>query len=85
MPAAELEAMRPADVAELIRAHEERERRLDYRTGILCSIIANANRDPKRCPQPFEPADFFASLESDPPDPEDLWNGLLAWAGDTGA
>jgi hypothetical protein len=40
----------------------ERERRADLRIGILASLIANANRDPKKRQQPFTAFDFFPQL-----------------------
>jgi hypothetical protein len=35
------------------------EARADLRTGILASLIANVNRDPKRKPQPYKAEDFI--------------------------
>jgi hypothetical protein len=29
---------------------------------MLAMILANANRDPKTTPEPFQPADFFRSI-----------------------
>ena len=31
----------------------------DWRFGMLASVIANANRDPKRRRKPYEPSDFM--------------------------
>ena len=31
----------------------------DYRTGVIASTIANANRDSKRKSKPFQPKDFM--------------------------
>lgn len=35
------------------------EERADWRAGLVASTIANANRDPKRRKEPFEPTDFM--------------------------
>lgn len=39
------------------------ERRKDLRAGTLAALTANVNRDPKKCPRPFKPEDFFVSLQ----------------------
>jgi len=31
----------------------------DWRTGQLCSVLANLQRDPKKRPQPWTPAEFM--------------------------
>lgn len=38
------------------------EERDDLRSGIVASVIANSNRDPKRHPKPYEPKDFMPNL-----------------------
>jgi len=39
---------------------EERQQYVEnYRVGLICSIIANVNRDPKRRPNPWMPEDFM--------------------------
>lgn len=35
----------------------------DWRFGMLASVIANANRDPKRQRKPFRPQDFIPQRE----------------------
>lgn len=35
------------------------EERADWRAGLVASTIANANRDPKKRREPFEPTDFM--------------------------
>ena len=42
----------------LVEGYKERERRLDYRNGLLCAVIANCQRDPKKG-RPFQPQDFM--------------------------
>jgi len=39
------------------------EQRADYRTGIVASTIANANRDPKKRRNPFRPEDFLPEFQ----------------------
>lgn len=36
--------------------HQERE---DYRAALVCSVLANVNRDEKKRRQPFTPEDFM--------------------------
>lgn len=38
------------------------ESRADLRMGILASLIANVNRDRKKKPEPFVPADFMPGI-----------------------
>lgn len=51
------------------------EDRGDLRAGIVASVIANVNRDPKQRRAPFEPQDFmpeFGSSEPEQPSPAEL-------------
>jgi hypothetical protein len=41
------------------------EKRADMRMGIVASLVANVNRDPKRKPSPFKPTDFIPKLKED--------------------
>jgi hypothetical protein len=41
----------------LIERHSLAEKRLDYRTALLCSVIANVNRGKKQ--KAFKPDDFM--------------------------
>jgi len=36
---------------------------LDYRTGLICAVIANVNRNPKKRHTPFKPSDFMPKRE----------------------
>ena len=52
-----------------------------WRSGMIASTIANANRDSKKQRQPFKPEDFMPSYESTPetePDPEQQSRRMLA-------
>lgn len=40
------------------------ERRADLRNALLCSLIANANRDPQKKKQPFDVKDFLLTQEN---------------------
>ena len=49
----------------------------DQRHGIATAVLANVNRDSKRCPQPYQAGDFIYWRESQTPaaanpDPEAL-------------
>jgi len=37
---------------------QEQERR-DWRSGLIASVIANANRNPKKRSKPYQPSDFL--------------------------
>lgn len=46
----------------LVEAREQREKRQDFRFGVLASVMANLQRDAKTKSEPWAPADFFGSL-----------------------
>lgn len=48
----------PLTAAQLWFRYLARARLAWSQTAALCCLIANANRDPKRRPSPFKPADF---------------------------
>ena len=43
--------------------------RADYRAGLICALIANVNRDPKKTPKPFSAADFMQQWDKEPVKP----------------
>lgn len=55
--------------------------RADLRNGILCALIANVNRDPKRG-KPSKPTDFMPFYKPAPPKPmgEKGWARLKSFA-----
>jgi hypothetical protein len=56
------------------------ETRKDLRAGIVASVLANVNRDSKKRPKPYRPADFMPYLDEEKPAPStaDLEKRLLA-------
>lgn len=62
-----------------IDAYQEREKREDYRAGVIAAITINANRDPKKG-RTVEPADVFPSLKPVKRDqsPEQMRNRVLS-------
>ena len=48
------------------------EDRGDLRAALICSVIANANRDPKKKADPYQPIDFMPFAEKPEPSPEAL-------------
>lgn len=81
MGGSEFDSLTLPEVRRLYKAWETRESRKDLRAGMIVSMIANTNRDPKTCPDPFAPWDFFPSLERLKPKPltaEETFNLLRA-------
>lgn len=48
--------------SEVMNADIERQ---DYRTALICAVLANINRDPKAKPEPFNPKDFMPSYSQE--------------------
>lgn len=57
------------------------EERGDLRAGIVASIIANVNRDPKKRKEPYQPTDFMPFYEAPPPTPEQVAHKIRAALG----
>ena len=54
----------------------------DWRSGLIASTIANANRDPKKQKKPFQPKDFMPQRVQEPTpeqSPEDLERTMGLW------
>jgi len=47
----------------LAERHESNQEWLNYRTALVCAVLANTSRDPKRKRQPFVPDDFMPRKE----------------------
>jgi len=47
----------------LVRRYKDEQRRSDYRSAMICSILAEINRDRKRRTKPFSPEDFMPKEE----------------------
>jgi hypothetical protein len=57
--------------------------REDFRMAMLCSLIANVNRDPAKRAEPFTPMDFIVNFWKQPesePDPDAGWKRNLELA-----
>jgi hypothetical protein len=50
----------------LARRYAADQERQDYRTGLICSLIANIHRNPKKRSQPFSPDDFMPGKHNKP-------------------
>ena len=48
----------------LVERYNNNQEWLNHRTALICSVLANIWRDPKRKQQPFRPADFMPEVES---------------------
>lgn len=61
-----LKCMTSHQIAEWISYAETEpfgELRDDLRFGQVCATMANIHRDSKRAPEPFEPGDFFSTID----------------------
>lgn len=55
------------------------EDRADLRSAIVACVIANANRDTEKQPQPFKVSDFMPSFDRPKKEtPEQTWNKFAA-------
>ena len=59
------------------------------RAGLICSVIANVNRNPKTRSTPYKPSDFVncgktadvKEQQKKKNDPQGIYNTLMMWAG----
>ena len=63
LPSREFWSLTLAQFDALARRYKDEQRRLDYRSAMICSILAEINRDRKRRPRPFSPDDFMPKEE----------------------
>ena len=49
----------PQEYVALDKRHKLEQERRDFRAALVCSVLANVNRDPKRKPKPYTPKDFM--------------------------
>lgn len=47
---------------------QEADRRQDYRSALICSVLANLQRNPQKRSQPYTPDDFMLSRKKQKPD-----------------
>jgi len=43
----------------LAKRYDEQQERQDYRAALICTVLAEINRDRKKRPRPFKPEDFM--------------------------
>lgn len=69
-----------------VRAYLEREKRGDFRAGVIAATLININRDPKKQRKAIQPKDIFTSLQPPrrPQTPEQMRRALLAFAAMSG-
>ena len=75
------------EFAALVERHNTALERADYHAALVCAVIANVNRDPKRTPKAYSAIDFMPTKQHTTPkreEREDL-DDLLAFAGSMGA
>jgi hypothetical protein len=48
-----------AQLDSLTRRYGEEKEWADFRVGLICSVIANVNRDPKKKSKAYQPQDFM--------------------------
>ena len=70
---AEIASLDSEQWAALFEMRAEREKRQDWRFGVIAATLANCHRDSQKHPDPFEPQEFFSSLrDPEPPPPPKL-------------
>ncbi len=72
----------------MLDRHSAANQRQDYHAALVCAVLANINRDPKRRPRAFTPQDFMWQLESPTgpaPADEDHLDDMLALGASMGA
>lgn len=67
-------SLTPAEVDGIIfEALDEwraRQRADAFNAAMICSVLCNINRDPKKHPEPYTPDDFLPRIEPEKPKPE---------------
>lgn len=48
----------------LVEQYNQVQEVLNFRTGLICAVIANVNRDPKKRRRAFKPRDFMPGKKS---------------------
>ena len=56
----------------LIERHNDNQDWLNYRSALICAVLANTVRDTKRKPRPFVPDDFMPKQESEQQTPKQI-------------
>ncbi|AQU06109.1 hypothetical protein B1772_04745 [Dehalococcoides mccartyi] len=60
------------EYAALLKHHRINMEWQDYRAGLICSVLANINRDPKKHTKPYTPADFMPQKNPTKMTPEQM-------------
>lgn len=67
----------PLEFDTLLKRNNLKLEREDFRAGIIASTIANANRDPKKKPDPWTAADFMPTRNGKPRQKRQTWQEQL--------
>lgn len=72
--------MTPAEVDLEVVAYLKEQERQDYRAALICSVLAEINRDPEKKSTPFSPWDFMPkpAEEEEKPIKRQSWEEILA-------
>lgn len=60
----------------LSERYKDTESRLDYRAALICTVLAEINRDRKKRPKPFKPDDFMPQKPKKKLKPEQMVKSL---------
>ena len=78
---AEFWSMTPAQFYALGKRFDSDTKHQDLGFGIVSSVVANCNRDPKKKKKPFEPSDFMPKYEEEvkksAEDLHDYWRNVI--------
>lgn len=61
-----LTAKQLGDWLAFYRLEGDRENRAELRSGTLCALLAEINRDSAKRPEPFQPRDFMNYIDVEP-------------------
>lgn len=65
----------------LIKRHVAAQERNDWRTGLICSVLANINRDTQKRKEPYSPEEFMPTKRKvkRKQSPEEMLMALRLW------
>jgi len=72
LPDKEIGLLTMREVHALAERYNNEQESLNKRTALICAVLANINRDPKRNPTPFTVDDFMPTKQEKEQTPEQM-------------